>query len=313
MSYFPAAFAYSIANAKGGENVLFKTIRFKPRTGIIAAAAAVVMLIGTVLIKGAPAKPAAAEGVALPVIMYHGLLEDKSRQNKYVISVDEFKSDLRYLKDNGYSTVVVQDLIDYVKKGSPLPDKPIMLTFDDGFYNNYVYAYPLIKEFDYKMVLCPVGSYTDTFTENGDKHVAYSYLNWTDIKEMSDSGRVEIQSHTYDLHAIDQSHKGSKKVSGETADQYRERLVEDLSKMQQETTQNIGRTPTAFAYPYGAISKEALPILKELGFACTMTCESRTNTITRDPECLFELGRYLRPHGVSSSRYFEKTVKLQSS
>lgn len=292
--------------------MLFKTIRFKPRTGIIAAAAAIVMLIGTVLIKGVPAKSTAADGVSLPVIMYHGLLEDKSRMNTYVISVDEFRSDLQYLKDKGYSTVVVQDLIDYVKKGTPLPDKPIMLTFDDGFYNNYVYAYPLMKEFDYKMVLCPVGSYTDTFTESGDKHVEYSYLNWTDIKEMSDSGRVEIQSHTYDLHTMDRSHSGSKKVSGETSDQYRQRLVDDLGKMQDEITTQVGRTPTAFAYPYGAISKEALPILKELGFACTMTCESRTNTITKDPESLYELGRYLRPHGISSAKYFEKTVKLQS-
>lgn len=292
--------------------MLVKTVRFKPCTGIIVAVAAIVMLIGTALTKDIPAKSTTADGISLPVIMYHGLLEDKSRMNTYVISVNEFKSDLQYLKDKGYSTVVVQDLIDYIKKGTPLPDKPIMLTFDDGFYNNFVYAYPLIKEFDYKMVLCPVGSYTDTFTENGDKHVEYSYLNWSDIKTMSDSGRVEIQSHTYDMHTMDRSHKGSQKVSGETSGQYRQRLINDLGKMQEETTKQIGRTPTAFAYPYGAISKEALPILKELGFACTMTCESRTNVITNDPECLYELGRYLRPHGISSAKYFEKTVKLQS-
>lgn len=293
--------------------MFIKTIRFRPRTGIVAAITAVVMLAGSLLLKSTPVTPTLGEGISLPIIMYHGLLEDESRMGTYVISVKEFESDLQYLKEHGYTTVVVQDLIDYVQKGTPLPDKPIMLTFDDGFYNNYVYAYPLLKKYDAKMVLSPVGSYTDTFTENGDKHAEYSYLNWDDIKEMSDSGRVEIQNHTYDMHSLDGSHKGSKKVGGETVDQYRKRLIEDVGKMQQETIQHIGRTPTAFTYPYGAVSKEALPILKEMGFACTLICESRTNTITRAPDCLYELGRYLRPHGVSSATYFEKTVHLNAT
>lgn len=293
--------------------MFIKTIRFRPRTGIIAALTALVMLAGSLALGGTPARPTMEEGISLPIIMYHGILEDKSRLGTYVVSVEEFKGDLQYLKAHGYTTVVVQDLINYVQKGTPLPAKPVMLTFDDGFYNNYVYAYPLLKEYDAKMVLSPVGAFTDKFTENGDKHAAYSYLNWADIQEMAESGRVEIQNHTYDMHSMDGSHKGSKKVSGETADQYRQRLIEDVSKMQQETTQHIGRTPTAFTYPYGAVSKEALPILKELGFACTLICESRTNTITRDPACLYELGRYLRPHGVASAAYFEKTVHLNEA
>lgn len=293
--------------------MFIKTVRFRARTGIIAVFTAVVMLAGSLLAKGVPAEPVMDEGIALPIIMYHGIIKDESRPGTYVVTTDEFESDLKYLKENGYTTVVVQDLLDYVKKGTPLPKKPIMLTFDDGFYNNYVYAYPLLQSYGAKMVLSPVGSFTDAFTKSGDKHAAYSYLNWEDIKTMSDSGLVEIQNHTYDLHSLDRSHNGSKKVSGETSDQYRQRLVTDLSQMQQQTAEHIGRTPTAFVYPYGAVSKEALPIIKELGFSCTMICESRTNTVTRDPECLYEMGRYLRPHGVSSARYFEKTVHLKSA
>lgn len=289
-----------------------RTIHFRPRTGLIAVFAALVMLAGTLLINSVPAS-SAQDGISLPVVMYHGLLTDRSRQGPYVIAVEEFESDLKYLKEQGYTTVVVQDLIDYVQKGTPLPDKPVMLTFDDGFYNNYVYAYPLLEKYDAKMVLSPVGSYTDTFTENGDKHAEYSYLNWEDLKTMADSGRVEIQNHTYNLHAYDNIHKGSKKASGETEGQYRKRLTEDVGRMQEAVTQHIGYTPTAFVYPYGAVSKEALPILKEMGFACTMLCESRTNQITRAPECLYGLGRYRRPNGVSSADFFQNTVHLGKS
>ena len=64
--------------------------------------------------------------------MYHGLLKEEARQGKYVLSPAQFESDLKYLKENGYHTVVVQDLIDYVEKGVPLPEKPVMLTFDDA-------------------------------------------------------------------------------------------------------------------------------------------------------------------------------------
>lgn len=191
--------------------MFIKTVRFRARTGIIAVFTAVVMLAGSLLAKGVPAEPVMDEGIALPIIMYHGIIKDESRPGTYVVTADEFESDLKYLKENGYTTVVVQDLLDYVKKGTPLPKKPIMLTFDDGFYNNYVYAYPLLQSYGAKMVLSPVGSFTDAFTKSGDKHAAYSYLNWEDIKTMSDSGLVEIQNHTYDLHSLDRSHNGSKR------------------------------------------------------------------------------------------------------
>ena len=72
-----------------------------------------------------------------------------------MLSPAQFESDLKYLKENGYHTVVVQDLIDYVEKGVPLPEKPVMLTFDDGYYNNYYYAFPLLEEYDAKIVISP--------------------------------------------------------------------------------------------------------------------------------------------------------------
>ena len=253
------------------------------------------------------------EGVSLPIVMYHGLLKEEKRQGAYVISPDLFENDLRYLKEQGYTTVVVQDLIDYVKDGVPLPEKPIMLTFDDGYYNNYLYAYPLLQKYQSKMVLSPIGRYADQDSKEETLHANYSNASWAQLKEMMDSGLVEVQNHSYDMHGDGKKskRKGAKKVNGETTEQYEKVLREDVQKMQDAVTRNTGFTPTTFTYPFGAVSKESLPILKEMGFQATLICESRINTITRDPECLYGLGRYLRPPKISSEQFFTQTMKLK--
>ena len=64
-----------------------------------------------------------------------------------------------------------------------------------------------------------------------------------------------------------------------------------------------------FVYPFGAISDASLPILKELGFQATLTCEEKINYITKDADCLYGLGRYLRPAGMSSEEYFKNILR----
>ena len=91
------------------------------------------------------ASTSSAKEIKLPILMYHGIRKSTSAQNKYVISPDEFESDLKYIKENGYETIVVADLLEYFDNGKALPEKPIMITFDDGCLNNYTYAFPLLK------------------------------------------------------------------------------------------------------------------------------------------------------------------------
>ena len=292
---------------------MFKTWHIRTKHGVIAAVCAAALCLSAALFstQAAGAEGPAQEGVEVPIIMYHGILKDPKRAGPYVITPDTFEGDLRYLQEHGYTTVVMQDLIDYVDEGRPLPKKPILLTFDDGFYNNYVYAYPLLKQYHARMVLSPVGRYTDEYSASGEENANYSYVTWDRIREMMQSGLVEIQNHSYDMHANDTAHrKGAKKTAGETLDQYRKALTDDVTKMQQRMQEMTGYQPTTFTYPLGAVSRESLPILKDLGFRATLVCESRTNVITRDPDCLYSLGRYLRPSGPDAARYFTKTVKL---
>ena len=83
--------------------------------------------------QGGVTTAADADGVALPIVMYHGLSEDPAAWGDYVISPAQFEADLRYLREQGYTTVTVADLLAYVDEGTALPERPVMLTFDDGY------------------------------------------------------------------------------------------------------------------------------------------------------------------------------------
>lgn len=250
------------------------------------------------------------EGYYVPVIMYHSILEDESLQGKYVISPKQLEDDLLYLSENGYTSITVSDLISYVENGVPLPEKPVMLTFDDGYYNNYLYAYPLMKKYGFKMVLSVIGKYTEDYSQTNEVNAYYSHCTWDQLREMENSGFVEVQNHSYNMHTYDKGRNGTKKNSWESLDNYREILSGDIMKCQSGLIENSGITPKAFIYPYGAISAESVDIIKSLGFKATFSCEEKINLITRDPNCLFGIDRFLRPSGDTSAVYFESAVKI---
>ena len=296
---------------------MYNTIRLrKALAGAMAAVMAVAasggLALGVIAAVQADAEAKVEDRIDLPIIMYHGLLKEEKRQGQFIISPNLFEQDLRYLQENGYTTVVIADLIAYVQDGKPLPEKPVMLTFDDGYYNNYLYAFPLLKQYNCKMVLSPIGRYTDEYTQNKDTHANYAHCSWDAVREMMASGLVEFQNHSYNLHSIDSGRKGAKKKAVESLVDYRTLLVEDVMKMQTRMREETGYTPTAFVYPFGAVSSESLPILKELGFQATLICESHINAITRDPECLYGLGRYRRPAKTGSEAFFKKILPKES-
>ncbi len=248
----------------------------------------------------------APEGsIPLPIVMYHGLIDEKKYQNRFFIDPRIFENDLRYLKENGYKAVFVQDLIDYVDKGTPLPEKPVLLTFDDGYYNTYLFAYPLLRQYDMKAVISVVGKLTEKYSQINNKNSYYAYLTWNDISKMSSSGYYEIQNHSYDLHSKRSGRNGSMQMLGESLEQYRITLNEDLGSLQEKLFEVTGKRPTAFAYPLGAISKNSRDILKDMGFRATFSCREGVNYITRDPDSLYLLKRVCKTPEKSSEEFFK--------
>ena len=257
----------------------------------------------------ASARGGAGEAIPLPVVMYHGVNSRESRAGDYVITPEALREDLLWLREEGYETVVIQDLLDYVDRGEPLPEKPVMLTFDDGYYNNYLHLFPLLREFGMKAVISPIVGETDRYTENGEVSENYTHLTWEEIREMMDSGLVEFQNHSYALHKLSGQGErtGISKNPGESAESYRAAIREDIARAQERFAEMTGWTPTAFTYPFGAVSEDSYPVLEELGFRATLDAQGRLFLLTRDPACLRRIPRFNRPWGTPVREILEKT------
>ncbi len=245
------------------------------------------------------------EGIFLPVVMYHSVT--RNLQSEYQVTAQQLEEDLQYLKAHGYETVSVQMLIDYTTGKGTLPEHPIMLTFDDGMYNNLSIALPLLEAYDACAVVSIVGSYTEKEAE-ADPHVdAYSYLTWEDVKSLTSSRRIELGNHTYDLHE-NTKRAGCSIMYGENPEDYTAMLSKDLNQLQRAAKENTGLTPIVFSYPYGYVCRESVPVLRELGFQCSFTCYERPNDIIQDPDCLFGLDRYNRSGLTTTEEFFERIL-----
>ena len=277
----------------------------KLRSFLLLDIAAVLLWLFCSAVGRAFSAEARPEGIFLPVIMYHSITEHPS--GDYQITPDAFAEDLRYLRANGYESVSVAQLLAYTEGTGTLPAHPVLLTFDDGFYNNLSAALPLLEQYDMCAVVSVVGYYTDV-TAARDPHVpAYSYLEWEDIRALLRSGRIEIGSHTYDLHS-NEERAGCSILFGEEEEAYTEMLRQDVGLLQSRMQEETGYTPVVFAYPYGFICRESIPVLRELGFVCTLTCYEKPNYITRDSSCLYGLYRYNRSPDDTAEEFFSRVL-----
>ena len=244
--------------------------------------------------------------IRLPIIMYHGILNDTKYQGDYVISPVQFENDLKKLLSESYTTVTVSDLVDYVYKDKALPQKPIMLTFDDGYYNNYLYAYPLLKKYGCKAVLSPIAYYSAYFSETDEKvSASYFHCSWQQLSEMIQSGNVEVQNHSYNMHT-EHGRLGLRRKQNEDNSAYEKLITDDIQTAQKIITDNLSVTPQAFVYPFGEFNDTTEKVIKRLSFRCSMICEEKVNVITKDKESLYKLGRFIRTDKMSSDEIFAK-------
>ena len=258
-----------------------------------------------------PANEQVAEGkgVRIPIVMYHSILREPKKFGDYIVTPQQLESDLKYLKEKGYTTVTMAEVIAYVKEGAELPEKPVVLTFDDGYYNNYVYAYPLLRKYGMKGVLSIVGDYTDKDTELQENNANYSYVTWEQVREMSESGVIEIQNHTYRIHNLQGDRTGCHRKKGESEDAYRQALLSDIVPLQEKIKEYTGKTPDTFTYPFGSVSTESYPVVQEMGFSASLSCERGVSVVTKgDADCLYMLRRNLRTHADSTEGFFRKIL-----
>lgn len=270
--------------------------------GFLACAALV--LCSTVFVKNAR-----ADNTRLPILMYHNITQKCCQVGPYTVLAKTLENDLRFLKQNGFQTITMSELLDHLDNGAPLPEKPIMLTFDDGFESVYVYALPLLEKYDMTAVVAIVGAYTERFTQTEDHNLDYSYLTWPQVEDMYRSGRIELQNHTTNLHSTGGARQGSRIIPGETASGYTTVFTQDVGALQDSIFAHTGWRPNTFVYPYGFCCKESLPLLSDMGFRAGLTCQEIVNELPADGSKFFLLGRFNRGGNVSTETFLKRVLK----
>lgn len=244
--------------------------------------------------------------VPLPVLMYHSVVDDDSLSGMYIITPEQLENDMKYLYSRGYNTVSVEQLVGYVEHDEELPENPVLLTFDDGCYNNYAYVLPLLEKYEARAVFNIVGEFTDEYSQSGEINPLYSYMRWTEVYRLFRNPHVEIGNHSYGFHYLVNGRKGAGRKWNESKDAYKKLFFEDTSLVQDEAESITGYKPIIYTYPFGEYTKESEEILREMGFKASLCCTEGMNYINHDPECLFLLKRWNRSGEISTEEFFDE-------
>jgi peptidoglycan/xylan/chitin deacetylase (PgdA/CDA1 family) len=216
-------------------------------------------------------------GMGVPVLLYHGILEQPDRTRIYEISVDSFRKHMGALKLAGYTTITTRDLLDFFQKKKRLPKKSVLITFDDGEKTSYYLTDAILKEMGFQAVMFVI----PLMQENQYP----AYLSWEELNQMHQSGRWDIQTHGYKYHniiKIDAQGTTGNFASNlmwlkdqnrlETIEEYKKRLIDDLYKQKQIIESNVaGVKVIAFAYPFGDIGDSAENLDATLATAINIT------------------------------------------
>lgn len=202
--------------------------------------------------------------LSLPILMYHKTPAD-------------FEGQLQALQAKGYQAITMRTASKILRGIEPSPAKPVVITFDDGFSDQLV-AFDLLKKYSIPATFYVMpGGELSQWCVGADRHnqaCGDSYLNWTEIIMLSNSGLIEIGSHTLDHAQLNMLNSDSKR--------------NQILKAKQIIEQKIGKQVFSFAYPYGAFDSETIQLAREAGYT---SAASTIGGINQSTNILFELRR----------------------
>ncbi|MCD8356530.1 MAG: polysaccharide deacetylase family protein [Clostridia bacterium] len=237
------------------------------------------------------------EDTVLPVLMFHHIDDESS--SPWVITQEAFENDLRIIRDAGYQPVSMTQLVNYIYYGEDLPANPVCITFDDGYLSNYELAYPLLKQYHMKATIFAIGKAIGYHTYGETDIPITPHFFYAQAIEMIDSGLIEVQSHTYNMHqtAKLETHRPVRESAAQLAEEpddvYIQTLQDDLKAYQKEYSAYTGKMLFALAYPKGAYSELTEQTVREMGYKITFTtrADHKNVLIPNEPETLYQLGR----------------------
>ena len=220
------------------------------------------------------------------VLAYHSVVDESAAENQkqyfpQTISAQMLIKHFNWLKENGYNVISWQQVIDAENGKGTLPDNAVLLSFDDGYETMYNVVFPLLKAYNYPAVFAPVTGWLDT---PADQKIAYAdkmldrsvFATWSQVKEMEQSGLVEVASHTHNLHnGINANPSGGqlpaviapeyKNGKYETEDAYKNRLKSDFTRSVQTLVNHVGKKPRVMVWPYGQFNDVAVQLARQAG------------------------------------------------
>lgn len=202
----------------------------------------------------------------MPVLMYHHMVPEGQDCNAMTITPGKFRADLDIILAKGYTPVLPGELA----AGAPLPEKPILITFDDGYRSNYDLVYPILREYGVKACISIIVLMPDLPTDN--------FCTWEQLREMTDSGLVEVGSHSYRLHNLGEDKgnyekdgtNGVERRPGESDGDFQARVLDDIQKSHDRIAAELGSV-TCFAYPFGCTDPDAKALVDALFPVSLMT------------------------------------------
>jgi biofilm PGA synthesis lipoprotein PgaB len=253
------------------------------------------LLVGSLLLSAWSPLSRAETEEKLTILSYHEIAErTEALGPQFAVSPTNFVRQMDWLKNNGYHFVSLSDVLAYYDNNKrSLPEKAVLITFDDGYRSMYQNAYPILKLMHIPAVMALVGGWMEQDGKvNFDGHdiPRSELLSWDQVREMSNSGLVEMASHTYGLHeGILSNPQGNKQPSAtarrylpetkryEDETSYRKRVLADLKRNSDLIKRHTGKAPRAIAWPYGRYNITLREIAEQLGMKVGLTLDDGAN------------------------------------
>ncbi|WP_414444780.1 poly-beta-1,6-N-acetyl-D-glucosamine N-deacetylase PgaB [Burkholderia sp. 22PA0106] len=246
----------------------------------------------------------AADGLTFRTLCFHDIRDNLQEEfatnnvtDPYAVDTGTLTSIFSWIDANGYHPVSLGAVLAARSGGKPLPARAVLLTFDDGFRSHHEKVLPLLKQFNYPAVMAIVTSWVDTPADTGvrlsDTLVVPrdTFMSWDEVKDVADSGLVELACHTHDLHhgaiANPQGNELPAATSHlylrdrqryETDQEFETRVRTDLGRCIRQVKAHTGFTIRSMVWPYGAQNLTVRTVSAQLGMQTQFTLESGPNT-----------------------------------
>ncbi len=209
---------------------------------------------------GAPARALRAAGA---VLLGLPLVKDVET---WTTPAGQFEHQLRFLAERGYQSLSLDELLEIAEGRAPLPERAVVISFDDGDRSVHQIAWPLMRKYGFKGVLFIVDGWMD-----GPAPPDLEVMSWAELRELAASGDFEVQSHTHAMH-YKTWHEDAYYAVAEVLDWLEEpvaleRIAADLRESRSVLGERLGTTPRYLAWPYGSATARTDSIARAAGFA----------------------------------------------